>query len=73
MYDEILTIAKKYLGVFGRIAILEILDKAKIDKEHIRPEDLEIIAKAFMERAHTHGLTPAGYDEAIKKDFLALK
>jgi hypothetical protein len=73
MYENILTIAKKYLGVFGKIVILDILDKEKIDKDNIQAEGLDVIVNAFLERAHTHGLTPEGYDEPIRKDFLALK
>ena len=73
IYEGLLLICKKYVGVAAHIFLDGILEKVKIDKDDINEEDLNTIAKATVEKARNYGLAPGAYDKPITRDIMALK
>ncbi len=73
IYEGLLLICKKYVGVAAQIFLDGILEKVKIDKDDINEEDLKTIAKAAVEKACNYGFTPEAYDKPITREIMALK
>lgn len=73
MYEELLKIGKKYVGVSAPIFIDAVLAGANLDKNSITDKDLDAIAKVAVEKMRKYGLEEIAYGAPVKRDILALK
>lgn len=73
MYEELLKIGKKYVGMAASIFIDAVLVGVNVDKNSITDKDLDAIAKVAVEKMINYGLAKEAYSDPVKRDILSLR
>lgn len=73
LYEQLLLIAQKYVGVSAPVFVDALLADVHIDKTRIRPQDLEAIVQSAVKKLNSYGLDPRAYADPVRRDILSLR
>jgi hypothetical protein len=73
MYEELLKIGRKYVGLVAVTFINAILKKTQVDKDALSDKDLDVIAQAAQAVIADYGLSPNTYGKVIAEEIMKLK
>lgn len=73
MYEQLILIAQKYVGVSAQVFLDAILADTHLDKARISPQDLGAITESAVKKLNSYGLDPHAYSGPLRRDILSLQ